>query len=76
MEEGVVDDGDGAVELGLDAVVKLEGPAGLVTYGEGDPLDLVAGVLDVLARLSVAVIVVVISPRNPWSICVHTWMGT
>ncbi len=52
VEEGVVDEGDGAVELGLDAVVELEGPAGLVADGEGNPLDLVASVLDVFTRLS------------------------
>lgn len=54
VEERVVDDGDGAVELGLDAVVEFEGFAGLVTYGEGYPLDLVSRVLYVFARLSVA----------------------
>ena len=50
-EEGVVDHGDGAVQLGLDGVVELERLAGLVALGEGPPLDLVLGVLDVLAGL-------------------------
>lgn len=60
VEEGVVDDGDGAVQLRLDAVVELEGLARLVAAREGDPLDLVFGVLDVLARFSI----VVDSPRS------------
>lgn len=36
--------------------MELEGLAGLVADGEGNPLDLIAGVLDVLARFSVGAI--------------------
>ncbi|KAJ8112903.1 hypothetical protein ONZ43_g5281 [Nemania bipapillata] len=54
VEEGVVDNGDGAVELRLNTVVELERFAGLVATREGDPLDLVVSVLDVLARFSTA----------------------
>lgn len=54
VEEGVIDHGDGAVLLLLDAVVELEGLVGLLAGGEGDPFDLVVfRVLDVLARIAV-----------------------
>jgi hypothetical protein len=36
MVEGVRDGRDGAVEVGFDAVVQLEGEAGLVAGWEGD----------------------------------------
>lgn len=52
VEEGVADRGDGAVQLRLDAVVELERLARLVADGEGAPLDLVGGVLDVFARFA------------------------
>lgn len=52
VEERVVDEGDGAVDLALGAVVELERLARLVADGEGDPLDLVVGVFQVLARLT------------------------
>jgi len=52
VEEWVVDHGDRAVELGLDAVVELERLAGFVAYGEGNPLDLVSSILYMLARFS------------------------
>lgn len=54
VEEGVVYEGDGAVDLALDAVVEFQGAVGLVAGGEGDPLDLVVVRLDVFARLTVS----------------------
>lgn len=53
VEEGVVDHGDGAVNLTFGAVVELERAAGLVAHGEGLPFDLVLFVLNVLARFSI-----------------------
>lgn len=50
VEEGVGDEVDGAVNLALGAVVEFEGLAGLVARREGDPLDLVVVVFEVLAR--------------------------
>ena len=41
VEEGVADLGDGAILLAFDAVVELEGPAGLFAGGEGNPLEFV-----------------------------------
>jgi hypothetical protein len=55
VEEGIVDHGDGAVDLALDAVVELECLARLVAGGEGNPLNLVAGILDMLAGFSAIV---------------------
>jgi hypothetical protein len=54
VEEGVVDEGDRAVELALDAIVELERVASFVADREGDPLELMVGELDMFARLSVA----------------------
>jgi hypothetical protein len=54
VEEGVGDGGDGAVLFGFDAVVELKRLGCLVADWEGDPLDLVRCVLDVLARFSAA----------------------
>lgn len=54
VEEGVVDHGDGAIDLALVAVAELERLGRLVAHGKGDPLDLVVGILDVLARFSVS----------------------
>jgi hypothetical protein len=51
VEKRVVDHGDGAVELALDAVPELERFAGFFAYGERDPLDFVLVIFDVLARL-------------------------
>lgn len=55
VEEGVGDEGDGAVELRLDAVLELQRLAGLVAGREGDPLQLVVGQLDVFARVTAGV---------------------
>jgi hypothetical protein len=52
VEEGVGDEGDGAVELRLDAVLELQRLAGFVARRERDPLQLVVGQLDVLARVT------------------------
>jgi hypothetical protein len=52
VEEGIVDHGDGAVDLAFSAVVELERAAGLVTYGEGFPFDLVLFVLKVFTCFS------------------------
>jgi hypothetical protein len=54
VEEWVVDGVDGAVEVGLDAVVEFEGLAGLFAGGEGDVLEIVLGILDVFARFSIS----------------------
>jgi hypothetical protein len=52
VEEGIVDHGDGAVDLAFSAVVELERAAGLVAYREGLPFELVLVVLNVFARFS------------------------
>lgn len=52
VEEGVGDEGDGAVELALDAVLELQRLAGFVAGWEGDPLQLVVGQFDVLAGVT------------------------
>lgn len=52
VEERVADEGDGAVDLALGAVVELKRAAGFVADGEGDPLDLVLFVFDVFASFS------------------------
>jgi hypothetical protein len=52
VEEGVRDEFYGAVLLGLDAVVELEGFACFVAGGEGRPFYFVVVVLDVLACLT------------------------
>lgn len=49
VEEGVVDEGDGAVDFALGAVAELEGLGGLGAGREGDPLELVVGGFDVFA---------------------------
>lgn len=41
VEEGVGDEGDGAVELALDAVLELQRLAGFIAGREGNPLQLV-----------------------------------
>lgn len=51
VEEGVRDGGDGAVDVGLDAVLELKGEAGLVAGREGDIFEVVT-VLDVFACVS------------------------
>ena len=53
VEEGVVDHGDRAVDLGLDAVVEFQRLPGLVTFGEGPPLDLVLRILYVFTCFSI-----------------------
>lgn len=50
VEEGVVDDGNGAVGLAFGAVVELEGTAGLVAKRERDPFDFVLFVFEMFAR--------------------------
>lgn len=55
MEEGVVDERDGAVDLALDAVVELERVVGLFTDGEGDELELVIFPFNVLARFPITI---------------------
>ncbi len=52
VEEGVGDDGDGAVLLAFDAVVELKRLVGFLADGEGDPLDFVRFVFDVFAGFS------------------------
>jgi hypothetical protein len=52
VEEGVGDEGDGAVLLGLDAVVEFERGGGLVADWEGRPFYLVGRVFDVFACLA------------------------
>ena len=52
VEVGVGDEVDGAVDLALGAVVELEGFAGLVADGEGDPFELVVCVFDVFAGVT------------------------
>ena len=51
VEEGVADEVDGAVDFALLPVVEFEGSSGLVANGEGDPLDFVFLVFNVLASL-------------------------
>lgn len=52
VEEGVGDEGDGAIDLAFDAVVELQGLAGFVARWEGDPLQLVVGQFDVFAGIT------------------------
>lgn len=52
VEEGVGDERDGAVEFALDAVLELQRLAGFVAGREGDPLQLVVGQFDMLARIT------------------------
>ena len=52
MEEGVVDEGDCAVDFALVAVVELEGFAGFVAGWEGGPFEVVGGVFEVFACFS------------------------
>jgi hypothetical protein len=52
VEEGVGDEGDGAIDLALDAVVELQRLSGLVAGREGDPLQLVVGQFDVFAGVT------------------------
>ena len=59
VEEGVGDEGDGAVELGLNAVLQFEGFAGFIAHGERDVLELVIFVRDVFACVAVANLVLV-----------------
>lgn len=54
MVEGVGDEGDGAVDFALDAVVEAQRLACLLAHGEVDPLHLVVILFDVLAGFSVA----------------------
>lgn len=53
VEERVVDKGDGAVDLALDAVVELERLVCLFADGEGGPFELVGFVLDMLSGFAV-----------------------
>jgi hypothetical protein len=46
VEEGVRDGGDGAIDVGLDAILELKREAGLVAGREGDIFEVVT-VLDV-----------------------------
>jgi hypothetical protein len=52
VEEGIADKVDGAVDLALGAVVELEGFAGLVADGEGDPVELVVCLFNVFAGVT------------------------
>ena len=49
VEEGVVDEVEGAVEVALNAEIELEWSAGLVAHGEGDVLEIAGAVGYVLS---------------------------
>ncbi|KAG4217119.1 hypothetical protein PC116_g34400 [Phytophthora cactorum] len=51
MEKRVVYHGDGAVHFAFDAVTEFERFASLIADWEGDPLDLVLGILNMFAGL-------------------------
>lgn len=53
VEEGIVDEVDGAVYVLFDAEEEFEWAAGFVAGGEGDVGELAGGVLDVFACVAV-----------------------
>lgn len=53
VEEGVADEGDGAVDFALGAVVEFKRAAGFVAEREGDPLDFVLFVFDVFTSFTI-----------------------
>lgn len=64
VEEGIADEGNRAVDLALGAVVEFKGLVGLFAYGERNPLQLVLGVLDMLAGFSVHGLVSAMNQMN------------
>ena len=66
VEEGIADEGDGAIELCLNAVAELERRIGLLTGREGDPVEFVFVVFDVFSRLAMREIVSVPTLSLRW----------
>jgi hypothetical protein len=56
VEEGVGDGVDGAVYAALDSILQLQRLVGFRAGGEGNVLEVVGGVLDVFAGLTVSIV--------------------